>query len=192
MNNNVKIAIIGLGYVGLPLAIEFSKYYRIIGFDHFAKRINTLKYFKDNNNQFTKKDLKKSRIEFTNNEKDLIKANIYIVCVPTPVDNRKKPDLKNIKDASKLVSKNIVKGNIVIYESTVYPGTTENICQPILEKYSKLKCNKDFFIGYSPERINPGDKIHTLPNIKKVVSASNKNTLKKIYSLYWEFGRISK
>ena len=182
--NNIKIAIIGLGYVGLPLAIELSKYYRVIGYDHFAKRIKTLKNFKDNNNQFNKTDLKKSKIEFTKNEKDLKKANIYIICVPTPVDFRKKPDLKHLKDASKLVSKNLTNSDIVIYESTVYPGTTENVCQPILEKYSKLKCNKDFFLGYSPERINPGDKKHTLPNIKKVVSANNKNTLQKIYSIY--------
>tara|TARA_B100001123_G_scaffold450398_1_gene620862 strand:+ start:304 stop:1590 length:1287 start_codon:yes stop_codon:yes gene_type:complete len=184
MATNTKIAIIGLGYVGLPLAIEFSKYYKTIGFDHLKRRINKLKNYEDINKQFNKLDLKKSKIEFTNQSKDLIKANIFIVCVPTPVNKRKNPNLKYLIDASKLVSKNLKNKDIVIYESTVYPGTTEDVCIPILEKISKLKCNKDFFIGYSPERINPGDKEHTLTKIKKIVSASNKNTLNKIYNLY--------
>ncbi len=180
-----KICIIGLGYVGLPIAIEFSKYYEVIGFDIAEDRIKKLSRYYDANNQFTKNELKKiKKLKFSNNEKDIKNSNIYIITVPTPINKNFKPDLTLLINATKLVSKYIDKGNYVIYESTVYPGCVESKCIPILEKKKKLSLNKDFFCGYSPERINPGDKKNTLTNIKKIVSGSNSKALEFIYKLY--------
>ena len=185
VDGNYKICVIGLGYVGLPLAIELGKYFKTIGFDLNKKRINSLKKMIDLNHEINPKEIKSSKnIKFTYESNDITNSNIYIICVPTPIDKRKKPDLRSIIGATSLVSKSLNKNDIVVYESTVYPGLTEEICVPLIEKKSNLKFNKDFFIGYSPERINPGDKINTLTKIKKVVSGSDiktKKTLKKIY-----------
>jgi len=181
-----KICIIGLGYVGLPLLIEFSKYHKVIGFDTDIQRVMELRNFFDRNNEFKKSELKKIKnIEFTSDTKILDNCNIYIVTVPTPVKKNKSPDLNPLIQSSKLIGKFLKKKDIVIYESTVFPGCTEEVCVPILEKYSKLTYNKDFFCGYSPERINFGDKKYKLTNIKKVTSGSNakiSNIIDKLYS----------
>jgi len=182
---NYKIAIIGLGYVGLPLAVEFAKKYSVIGFDINSKRVDELKTGYDHTLEVSTEDLKKvlvpkTKIESTNQAvlvpsadvNDIASANIYIVTVPTPIDVNKHPDLGPLLGASAMISKTLKKGNIVIYESTVYPGCTEEDCVPVLEQSSGLVFNKDFFCGYSPERINPGDKINTLATIKKVTSGS--------------------
>ena len=179
-----KISVIGLGYVGLPLAIEFAKKNIVNGFDINSDRIDNLKKSFDSTLEIEKKTLLKSKIYFTNNSDDLSDTDIFIVTIPTPVDKKKRPDLQMLKSATKTVAKYLKKKNIVIFESTVYPGCTEEICVPILEKYSQLSFNKDFFIGYSPERINPGDRTRSIRNISKVISASNiktLNTLKKLY-----------
>ena len=181
---NKKICIIGLGYVGLPLAIEFSKFYNVIGYDISKNRIKELKQFYDRNNQFNKSILKNKKLILTSSDKQIGNSNIYIVTVPTPIDKKFKPDLKLLINATKLVAKHLNKGDYVIFESTVYPGCVENVCIPLIEKIRKFKVNIDFFCGYSPERINPGDKNNTLPKIKKVVSGSNITSLNVIYNLY--------
>lgn len=178
-----KIAIIGLGYVGLPLAIEFGKKYFTIGYDIDTKRVQSLKNYKDSNEQIT--DFTESKmLYFTHDEKKLKKANIYIITVPTPVDSYKKPDISLLLSATKCVAKYLKQQDIVIYESTTYPTCTRKECIPLLEKISSLKLNQDFFVGYSPERINPGDTTHTLTNITKITSGSNKMSAKKIDKLY--------
>ena len=178
------ISIIGVGYVGLPLAIKFSKKYKVIGYDSNKSRIEDLKKNKDiYKDQIINKKNNKN-LNFSNKESDIKNSDIFIVTVPTPVDSKNKPDLKHLAEASKIVGKSIKKNSIVIYESTVYPGCTEEICVPILERNSKLKRNIDFHYAYSPERINVGDKLHNLENIKKIVSASNKKTLNKVFKLY--------
>ena len=182
--NQERICIIGLGYVGLPLAIEFSKKYRTIGFDKKESRINQLLDSIDITEEVHSEDLKKSNIVFTNSKKDIKDCNIYIIAVPTPIDSSKKPNLKFLKNASQLVGEVIKKEDVVIYESTVYPGCTMEDCVPILEKYSSLKLNEDFFCGYSPERINPGDKERTLTKITKITSGSNKRALEIVDKLY--------
>ena len=180
-----KIGIIGLGYVGLPLACEFSKKTKVIGFDHNKERINDLIKGKDTNYEIKKFSSKKNtNIEFTNSEKKLSDCEIFIVTVPTPVDSKNHPDLSFLKKACQSVGKHIKKGSIFILESTVYPGCTEKFCVPILEKTSKLSFNKEFFCGYSPERINPGDKKHNFTNIVKITSGSNKKISLKIDNLY--------
>ncbi len=185
MKNNPTIAIIGLGYVGLPLAVEFAKQYKVIGFDINSNRVKELRGGNDNTLEVSTDNLTKVLIskEEVNTKgqlgllpsadvKDIALANIYIVTVPTPIDEHKRPDLGPLLGASAMISKILKKDNIVIYESTVYPGCTEEDCVPVLEKYSGLVFNQDFFCGYSPERINPGDKINTLATIKKVTSGS--------------------
>ena len=182
-----KIAVIGLGYVGLPLAIEFSKKYKVIGFDISKDRIENLKLCIDKTYETTKEDILesiKNGILFTNKMEDIFSANIFIVTVPTPITKSKKPNLSFLRSASEMIAKGLKVGDIVIYESTVYPGCTEEFCVPILEKKSKLKLNVDFFCGYSPERINPGDKERTLTKIKKVVSGSNEHVANEIKKLY--------
>ena len=180
-----KISVIGLGYVGLPLAVEFSKKFEVIGFDVNKKKINNLKKSIDDTNELDKSGLDRlKKIYLTAKSQDLKNANFYIVTVPTPILKNKKPDLSFLLDASKIISKNLSKGDFVIYESTTYPGCTENFCVPVLEKYSKLKFNKDFFCGYSPERINPGDKKHRLNRITKVVAGSNSYASKIISNVY--------
>ena len=181
----IKVAIIGLGYVGLPLALEFSKKRSIVSFDISKQRIDELRAGIDKNLEFSKDELKFSKqINFTSNKKDLETANCFIVTVPTPVNKFKKPDLKPLLKASKMISKILKKGDLIIYESTVYPGCIEEQCVPVLEKFSEFKFNKDFFCGYSPERINPGDREHTISKIMKITSGSTKETATLVDKLY--------
>ena len=183
----LKLAIIGLGYVGLPLALEFSKKRSLVGFDIDKKRINELNSGIDRNLETTKEDLKSiKQLIFTNDEKNLKLANCYIITVPTPIDKFKKPNLEPLLKASKIISKVIKQNDLIIYESTVYPGCIEEQCVPILERYSKLKFNQGFFCGYSPERINPGDKKHTVSNIKKITSGSTAKIADLVDDLYNE------
>ena len=181
----IKLGIIGLGYVGLPLAIEFGKKIQTVGYDHNQLRIKNLKIKKDITGQISTEDFINSKfLSFSSNDKDLINCNYYIITVPTPVFKNRKPDLRLLKKASITVAKYLNKGDTVIYESTVYPGVTENFCANIIEKYSGLIFNIDFFVGYSPERINPSDKVHTILNITKVVSGSNLDVTNNIFKLY--------
>ncbi len=180
-----KIAIIGLGYVGLPLAIEFGKVFETIGFDVNELRIKELLTGKDSTLETTPTELKEAQLlNFTSDPEGIQNSNIFIITVPTPIDEYKKPDLRPLENASKTIAKFLKKDDIVIYESTVYPGATEEICVPILEQFSGLEFNKDFFCGYSPERINPGDKTHRLTMIKKVTSGSTQETAEKVDNLY--------
>ena len=180
-----KICIIGLGYVGLPLILNVSKKYDCIGFDINKKRIENLKNKIDTNKEFSLKDFKNKRINFTSHLQDIKKCNFFILCVPTPIFENKKPDLSNLNLAIKLVSKIIKKGDILFIESTIYPGLTFQYMN-YLQKRTKLKSNKDFYIGYSPERVNPGDKINTINNINKIVSinTNNKKILSKVSNVY--------
>lgn len=187
MKNKKKniLGIIGLGYVGLPLAVEFSKYFNVIGFDINKNRIKELKKNFDENNEISYLKLRNSNINYSFNPDDLKNCNIFIITVPTPVLKNNQPDLEPLKNSSKLVGKYLKKNSIVIYESTVFPGCTEEVCVPLLSKLSGLKYNVDFFCGYSPERINFGDKKHTLTSIKKITSGSSKqvsNIIDKLYS----------
>ena len=178
------LGIIGLGYVGLPLAYEFSKYFTVIGFDVNIRRIKELRENFDENNEINFQELKNSKISYSFNPDDLKKCDIFIITVPTPVLKNKKPDLKPLKNSSSLVAKYLKKKSIVIYESTVFPGCTEEVCVPILSKISGLRYNIDYFCGYSPERINFGDKKHTLTSIKKLTSGSNLKTAEIVNKLY--------
>ena len=181
-NNNIKIAIVGLGYVGLPLLNEFTKKFKCIGYDYKKERIEELKSNYDRTNQLNKKSLNK--LNFSYNLKDISKCNVFIVTVPTPIDKFNKPDLKHLKSATESLTKILKKKDIIIYESTVYPGCTEDICAKIIEKKLKFKLNKDFFLGYSPERISPGEKQKNLRNIVKIVSGSNLEVTNFIDLLY--------
>ena len=182
-----KIALIGLGYVGLPLAVEFGKKREVIGFDINKNRIDLLKKNIDPTLEISKKEfIDATHLNFTSNSKDLKDCNIFIVTVPTPIDNHKRPDLTALEKSSETVASILKKGDIVIYESTVYPGATEEICVPILEKKSGLIFNKDFYCGYSPERINPGDKKHRLTDIKKVTAGSTPEIAIEVDKLYKE------
>ena len=183
--NNKKIAVVGLGYVGLPLAVEFSKKRDVIGFDINKDRINELKKGIDVTGELSKKELNQDLfITYTDNLNILKNCNIFIITVPTPIDKNKKPDLNLLKKSSNSIGKIIKKDDIIIYESTVYPGVTEEVCVPILEQQSGLKFNKDFYCGYSPERINPGDKEHKIADIKKVTSGSTPKIATEIDELY--------
>ena len=185
MKRNINIGVIGMGYVGLPLSIELGKKYQTTGFDINKKRINELIEFRDTTNEAKRSDfIKSKKLKFTYKFDDLISCNFYIIAVPTPLNKKKEPDLNMLKNASSEVGKILKKDDIVVYESTVYPGLTEEVCVPILEKKSGYKLNKDFSVGYSPERINPGDKIRKLTDIKKIVSSSNRKSLKKINHIY--------
>lgn len=180
-----RIAIIGLGYVGLPLAIEFGKIYQTIGFDTNKSRIDELVEGKDSTREVPMQELKESTmLSYTTNVDDIEDCNIYVVTVPTPIDKLNNPNLEPLKNASMAVGKFLEREDIVIYESTVYPGATEEVCVPLLEESSGLKFNRDFYCGYSPERINPGDKKHRLPMIKKVTSGSTEEIAEKVDSLY--------
>jgi len=184
-DNKKPVVIVGLGYVGLPLAVEFSKIRSVIGYDIQLERILDLQRGLDKTLEVSAKDLSNNNLKFTNNIDDLHRSKIYIVTVPTPIDSNNQPNLKPIISATHELGKILKKEDLVIYESTVFPGTTEEICVPILEANSGLTYNKDFYLGYSPERVNPGDKVHTIPNIVKVVSGSNEDTaliLEKLYS----------
>ena len=179
------IAIVGMGYVGLPLAVELSKKTNVIGFDIDKIRVNSLLKGIDVTEEVARYKIQNSKkLKFSSNISDLIKCNTYIVTVPTPVDNNNEPNLKPLLSATEMISKVLSKNNLVVYESTVFPGATEEICGPILERSSKLKINKNLFLGYSPERINPGDKKRKLTNIVKIVSGSNSYALNKVSNLY--------
>lgn len=183
----MKIAVIGLGYVGLPLAVAFSQKYEVIGFDINESRVNELKNGYDRTLELSQTQMSKAikdGIKFSLNLDDIKDYNFYIVTVPTPIDKNKRPDLTPIIKASQSVAKVLKKGDIVVYESTVYPGVTEEICVPILQSISGLEFNKDFFCGYSPERINPGDKEHSVTNIKKITSGSTPQIADKIDEIY--------
>ncbi len=181
----IKIAIIGLGYVGLPLAVEFGKKYSTVGFDINQKRIEQLSLSNDITNECTEEEIKNAKsLSFTSRLEDIEQADVYIITVPTPVDKHFKPDLSPLISASKMLGRVISVGNVVIYESTVYPGATEDDCIPVIEQISGLKYNVDFFAGYSPERINPGDKKNTLTNIQKITSGSNDETADYVDKLY--------
>lgn len=185
MTKQTTIAVIGLGYVGLPLAVEFGKKYKTIGFDINQNRIKELREGVDGTLEVDRDELiSSSQLSFSSNVEDLNAANVYIVTVPTPVDNHKRPDLTPLVRASTMLGKVVSKGDVVVYESTVYPGATEEDCIPLIERESGLKFNVDFFAGYSPERINPGDKEHRLTTIKKVTSGSTPEIAEFVDSLY--------
>jgi UDP-N-acetyl-D-glucosamine/UDP-N-acetyl-D-galactosamine dehydrogenase len=189
MNQNSTIsptiAIVGLGYVGLPLAIAFAKKYTVIGFDINEQRVSDLQNGKDHTLECTEADIKNATdLEFTSSISSIKEASIYIVTVPTPVDADKRPNLKPLLDASAMIGSVLKKGDIIIYESTVYPGCTEEDCVPVLAKQSGLVFNKDFYVGYSPERINPGDKVNTLTTIKKLTAGSTPEIASKVDALY--------
>jgi UDP-N-acetyl-D-galactosamine dehydrogenase len=187
MKNNLEynIAIIGLGYVGLPLAVEFGKKYNVVGFDINKNRIDELKIGVDKTLESNSDEIISAKyLTFSSEVNDILKCNVYIVTVPTPINSFKSPDLKPLIYASKMIGKILKKGDIVIYESTVYPGCTEDDCVPVLEKESGLKFNSEFYCGYSPERINPGDKVNTLTKIKKVTSGSNPQIAVIVDELY--------
>jgi len=185
--NNKKIALIGLGYVGLPLAVEFGKKRSVIGFDINQHRVNDLKNGVDSTLESTEQELKDAvHLNYTTNLDDIKDCEIYIVTVPTPIDKYKRPDLTPLEKSSEAVGSILKKGDIVIYESTVYPGATEEVCVPILEDQSGLIFNKDFYCGYSPERINPGDKEHRVTTIKKVIAGSTPEIATEVDELYQE------
>ncbi|MBI4846593.1 MAG: nucleotide sugar dehydrogenase [Candidatus Omnitrophica bacterium] len=184
-NKTAKIAVVGLGYVGLPLAVEFGKIVKTIGFDLNKKRIKDLQGSTDTNGETSQEELKSVKfLDVTAEPKRLKKAKFIIIAVPTPITKNKQPDLFCMTSASEIVGKNLNKGSIVVFESTVYPGVTEDICVPILEKYSGLKYKRDFKVGYSPERINPGDKEHNIKNVIKVVSGCDQQTLEEVADVY--------
>lgn len=185
MNINAKIAVVGLGYVGLPLAVEFGKHRSVVGFDINAARIAELRSGKDSTLEVAPNDLAAAtQLSFSNQTEDIADCGIFIVTVPTPIDKANRPDLTPLIKASETVGKVMQPGSLVIYESTVYPGCTEEVCVPVLEKNSGLKFNVDFFCGYSPERINPGDKVNTLTRIKKITSGSTTEVALAVDSLY--------
>jgi len=181
---NRSIAVVGLGYVGLPLAVAFGKRGKIIGFDISERRIEELRRHWDRTNEVATEDLKQAKVDYTSDPAKLKAADFIIVAVPTPINKAKRPDLEPVESSSRTVGQNLSRGAIVVYESTVYPGVTEDICVPILEKESGLVCGKDFFVGYSPERINPGDKVHTLEKITKVVSGQTPEILEIVAEVY--------
>lgn len=184
-NRNEVISIVGLGYVGMPIAVEFAKHgVKVIGFDLNKKKIEIYKSGIDPTNEVGDDVIKNTTVEFTANEEDLKKAKFHIVAVPTPVNDDHTPDLTPVEGASRILGRNLTKGSIVVFESTVYPGVTEEVCVPILEKESGLKCGLDFKIGYSPERINPGDKVHRLNTITKIVSGMDEETLDTVAQVY--------
>lgn len=184
MGINIKIGVIGLGYVGLPLAVEFGKKFDVIGFDIDTKRISELRNGVDFTREVEPSVLSQSNLQYSGQIATLSDANVFIITVPTPIDQYKRPDLRPLISASSMVASVLKKGDIVIYESTVYPGATEDDCVPVLEKKSGLRFNEDFYVGYSPERINPGDKVNRLVDIKKVTSGSTPKTATFVDDLY--------
>ena len=185
INKEEKISLVGLGYVGMPIAVAFAKKgVEVIGFDLSKAKIELYKNGKDPTKEVGDDAIKNTTVYFTYDEKDLQKAKFHIVAVPTPVNTDHTPDLTPVISASEIVGRNLTKGSIVVYESTVYPGVTEDVCIPILEKESGLKCGVDFKVGYSPERINPGDKVHRLENIRKIVSGMDAESLEEIKNVY--------
>ena len=191
INKEEKLSLIGLGYVGMPIAVAFAKKIDVIGFDLNSKKIQLYKNGIDPTHEVGNETISNTRVYFTDDESKLREAKFHIVAVPTPVNDDHTPDLSPVEGASKILGRNLTKGSVVVFESTVYPGVTEDVCVPILEKESGLKCGIDFKIGYSPERINPGDKVHRLETIKKIVSGMDDETLEcvaKVYELVVEAG----
>lgn len=191
VNGEEKISLVGLGYVGMPIAVAFSKKVKVVGFDLNAKKIELYKSGVDPTNEVGDDAIKSCTVDFTADETKLREAKFHIVAVPTPVNDDHTPDLMPVEGASEILGRNLTKGSVVVFESTVYPGVTEEVCVPILERESGLKCGVDFKIGYSPERINPGDKVHRLETIKKIVSGMDEETLDtvaKVYELVVEAG----
>ena len=184
LNREEKISLIGLGYVGMPIAVAFAKKADVIGFDLNEKKIELYKSGIDPTNEVGDDGIKQTSVDFTSDETRLKEAKFHIVAVPTPINVDKTPDISPVEGASTIVGRNLTAGSIIVYESTVYPGVTEDICIPILEKESGLKCGVDFKVGYSPERINPGDKIHRLENITKIVSGMDAESLEEIAKVY--------
>ncbi|WP_124058611.1 nucleotide sugar dehydrogenase [Vaginisenegalia massiliensis] len=179
-----KISVVGLGYVGMPIAVEFAKHVDVIGYDYNKAKIDQYLQGVDPTKEVGDQAIKDTTLIFTNDPKRLKEAKFHIVAVPTPINQDKTPDLSPVEGATRIVGQNLVKGSIVVYESTVYPGVTEDICIPILEEMSGLKCGQDFEVGYSPERINPGDKVHRLETITKIVSATTDQALEEIANVY--------
>lgn len=191
VNKEEKLSLVGLGYVGMPIAVAFAKKINVIGFDLNSDKIDLYKNGIDPTHEVGDDAISKTTVEFTANETRLKEAKFHIVAVPTPVNDDHTPDLTPVKEASRILGRNLTKGSVIVFESTVYPGVTEDICVPILERESGLKCRVDFKIGYSPERINPGDKVHRLETIKKIVSGIDEETLNcvaKVYELVVEAG----
>ena len=184
INKQSKLALVGLGYVGMPIAVEFAKHVNVIGFDINKAKVEAYKNGIDPTQEVGDEAIKASTVEWTYDEKKLSEAKFIIVAVPTPVNDDTTPDLTPVIGSSEIVGRNLTKGTIVVYESTVYPGVTEEVCVPILEKESGLKCGVDFKVGYSPERINPGDKVHRLTTIKKIVSGMDAESLEEIANVY--------
>lgn len=184
VNGDEKISLVGLGYVGMPIAVAFSKKVKVVGYDLNAKKIELYKSGVDPTNEVGDEAIKNCTVDFTADETKLREAKFHIVAVPTPVNDDHTPDLTPVEGASEILGRNLTKGSVVVFESTVYPGVTEEICVPILERESGLKCGTDFKIGYSPERINPGDKVHRLETIKKIVSGMDKETLDTVAKVY--------
>lgn len=184
VNGEEKISLVGLGYVGMPIAVAFSKKVKVVGFDLNAKKIELYKNGIDPTNEVGNDAIKACTVDFTADESKLKEAKFHIVAVPTPVNDDHTPDLIPVEGASEIVGRNLQKGSIIVYESTVYPGVTEDVCVPILEKESGLKCGVDFKVGYSPERINPGDKVHRLETITKIVSGMDEETLDEVAKVY--------
>lgn len=184
VNGEEKIALVGLGYVGMPIAVAFARKVGVIGYDLNEAKINLYKSGIDPTNEVGDEVIRNTKVEFTSDETKLKEAKFYIVAVPTPVNDDHTPDLTPVEGASRILGRNLSKGSIVVFESTVYPGVTEDICVPILEKESGLKCGTDFKIGYSPERINPGDKVHRLETITKIVSGMDEETLDEVAHVY--------
>lgn len=183
-NKEEKLSVVGLGYVGMPIAVAFAKKINVVGFDINEEKVNQYINGIDATKEVGNDEIKKTNVEFTCDENKLKECKFHIIAVPTPINGDKSPDLKPVIGASKIIGRNLTKGSIIVYESTVYPGVTEEVCVPILEKESGLKCGIDFKIGYSPERINPGDKVHTLERIVKIVSGMDNETLNVIANIY--------
>lgn len=184
LDGNEKISVVGLGYVGIPLAVEFARHASVIGFDINKEKIELYKNGIDPTEEIGNEEVKNTTVKFTSDEKDLRDAKFHIVAVPTPINQDKTPDLKPVIGATEAIARNLTKGSIVVYESTVYPGTTEEVCIPILEEISGLKYMEDFKVGYSPERINPGDKVNRLTTIMKIVSGCDDETLEEVANIY--------
>ena len=180
-----RVAVVGLGYVGLPVAIGFGNHFKgTVGFDIDSSRVDELRSGRDRTAEFTVEEMAATHVHFTSEVQDMADCTFFIVCVPTPITKNRQPDLGALRAASKTVAKVLKKGDVVVYESTVYPGVTEDFCGPILEAETGLKSGRDFFLGYSPERINPGDKEHTLERITKVVSGQDPATLERVAEAY--------
>lgn len=191
LTGKTKLSLVGLGYVGMPIAVAFAKMVKVIGFDINREKIEAYRAGVDPTKEVGNEIIKNTQVEFTNDENKLGEAKFHIVAVPTPVHSDHTPDLRPVEGASRVLGRNLQKGSIVVFESTVYPGVTEDICIPLLERESGLKCGVDFFVGYSPERINPGDKIHRLETITKIVAgmdAQTLDTIAKVYELVVEAG----